>query len=77
MTWTNKTKDTAETPTLKTKISTKIEKGRILTPDGNQVFVGLDCNFLLVWQNEISLWASTITKIIGETWSNKTKTPIT
>ncbi len=75
--WSNKTKNSAPTPSLKNKVATKIERARILTPDGNQILVGPSCNFILVWRKELSFWVSTTTKAIGEIWTKKVKIPIT
>ena len=73
--WSNKSKNSAETPSLVTKIETKLERGRILTPDGHQVLVGSGENLILIWKALGTLWNNTIQKI-NSAWSNKTKTPI-
>jgi hypothetical protein len=72
MTWLNKT-----------KVETRIDRGRILTPDGNQILVGAGEDVTLIYQVEGSLWGNNAktasgsytkkTKITSP-WSNKTKT---
>ena len=74
--WSNKTKNSALTPTLKTKIETRLERGRLLTPDGNQILVGLGENLILIWQALGSRWNNIPQKIAG-VYTNKAKTPIT
>lgn len=73
--WSNKSKNSAETPSLVTKIETRLERGRILTPDGHQVLMGSGENLILIWQALGTLWKNTTQKMNGS-WSNKTKTPI-
>ncbi len=74
--WSNKSKNSAETPSLVTKIETKLERGRILTPDGCQVLVGEHENLILVWRIYETLWNNVVSKV-ASIWSNKSKTPIT
>lgn len=56
--WLNKTKSTPETPTLKEKVPTSTPKGRILTPDGNQILVGSSSNLVLIHQEYFSEWVN-------------------
>lgn len=77
MAWTNKTKNPAGTSTQKEKIATETQMGRILTPDGNPILLGQNEDLVLIWQRRASLWLNVITKITGDVWLNKTKTPIT
>lgn len=73
--WSNKTKNSAQTPSLRTKIQTNFERGRLLTPDGHQILVGSGENLVLIWQAAGTLWNNITQKVVGS-WSNKTKTPI-
>lgn len=54
--WQNKDKSTAQTPSLKTKINTNKFRGRILTPDGNQILVGSPENLILIFQGDATEW---------------------
>ena len=56
--WENKTKATALTPTLRTKIPTEILRGRILTPDGSQILVGSSESLVLIYQAQSTEWVN-------------------
>lgn len=71
MSWTNKTKVASDTWGLKTKISTMIDRGRILTHDNNQVLVGSLEDEVLVWQAASDTWIRK-SKTTG-VWENKIK----
>ncbi len=58
--WTNKTKD-----------SSTIERGRILTPDGNQILLGADEDLVLIYQTRSDYWQRTLKQ--SSVWSNKSK----
>lgn len=76
MTWTGKTKNSGNTPSYKSKIATRIERGYILTPDSSYILVGSDENLVLIYQDETSLWSNSKLKNVGTSYSTKTKTPI-
>lgn len=64
MTWINKVKHAAQTPIFKSKIPTNIEEDKIVTPDGQDILVGLTGTLILVW------------RLAGTLWRMKTKTPL-
>jgi hypothetical protein len=70
--WINKTK-TDGSSTLKAKTPSKIERGRILTPDSLQILVGASKDEVLIYQEERSFWTSSISKE-ASSWANKAKT---
>ena len=56
--WTNKSKtDESENWTDKTKISATLFRGRLLTPDGNQILVGESVDEILIYQEYTENWA--------------------
>jgi hypothetical protein len=76
MTWTGKTKNSGNTPSYKSRIATRIERGYILTPDNQDVLVGSDEDLVLIYQDESSLWNNSKLKSVLTIYSAKTKTPI-
>lgn len=56
MSWGNKTKISSGTWNGKTKIITEIDRGRILTPDNNQILVGATQSDILIWQEATDTW---------------------
>jgi hypothetical protein len=39
-----------------TKIPSRTDRGRILTPDGDQILVGQDEDLVLIYQEDRDLW---------------------
>jgi hypothetical protein len=74
--WGNKSKNSSITPTLKSKIETRINRGFIITPDNFQILVGANEDLVLIYQDEGTLWNSRQLKTAGNSWSNKTKVPL-
>jgi hypothetical protein len=56
----------------KTKVSSTIERGRILTPDGNQILLGADEDLVLIYQSQDDYWSNK--SKTTSSWSNKSKT---
>ena len=55
----------------KSKVSSTIERGKILTPDGNQILLGVDEELILIYQSQGDYWERTTKQ--SSVWSNKSK----
>ena len=74
MAWTNKSKtDQSEDWSDKTKISATLFRGRLLTPDSNQILVGSSEDEIMIWQAYLENWAMKSKTDELEDWSLKTK----
>ena len=57
----------------KSKVSSTIERGKILTPDGNQILLGVDEELILIYQSQGDYWQE-ISKTTSTPWVNQSKT---
>lgn len=74
MAWTNAAKDSPESWLNTDKERIIYERGRILTPDGDQVLVGPLESLILIWQEEnLSGGWSNTPKGGGNSWNNLSK----
>jgi len=72
--WTNKSKtDDSENWTDKNKISATLFRGRLLTPDGNQILVGESVDKILIYQAYLENWGYKSKTDQSGDWSNKAK----
>ena len=72
--WINKSKtDESGDYTNKNKTSAVLSRGRILTPDGNQILVGASENEILIWQAYLENWSNKSKTDESGDWANKTK----
>jgi len=62
MTWTNKSKTSSSTP-----------RGRLLTPDSNQILVGSSESEIMIWQAYAENWTNRSKTDESGSWTNKTK----
>jgi len=77
MSWTNKSKtDESGDWTDKTKTSASLSRGRLLTPDGNQILVGSSEDEVLIYQEYTDLWTNKSKTDESGDWTNKTKVSI-
>jgi hypothetical protein len=60
MSWTNKN-----------KVSSTITRGRILTPDGNQILLGSSEDLILIYQEQSDYWQKRAK--VSTSWTNKNK----
>lgn len=74
MSWTNKSKtDESGDWTNKNKISATLFRGRLLTPDSNQILVGESEDEIMIWQAYLENWAMKSKTDESGDWTNKTK----
>ncbi len=57
----------------KPKISATVFKGRLLTPDGNQILVGESVNEILIYQEYLENWGYKSKTDESGDWTKKTK----
>lgn len=74
MTWINKSKtDESEDFTNKSKTSATLFRGRLLTPDSNQILVGENVDEVLIYQEYLENWGYKSKTDESSDWTNKTK----
>ena len=72
--WGHKSKtDESGDYTNKSKTSATLFRGRLLTPDGNQILVGASENEILIWQEYLENWGHKSKTDESGDWTNKTK----